>query len=290
MAEHIKLTGLYKEAYSQIKAELLGNAEKSRATQDALQDIESMLLHAGRANTPINDLFPEGLTIFCASVLESLPAVSVDAKYKRKRARRIWGFSVLGAAVLLMTALSFWYFGLFAFWKNGMWAPVNDPVNYARTEIHLWRGSSQPFTLAIDLNNLDANKGKILYADESGGADEDSCRITVGEVGYHEKGDRRQYWIMLYCYADYDLKHTTYYYPRQVPIGNEDNPVHSMIVADKSYAPLSLYGEGGGERDYQKIAFYLIEGKTKDILEHPLITLNFWILDGYRYTRTGWAR
>lgn len=290
MAMNNKLTGLYKEAYSQIKAELSQNAEKSQATQEALQDIENMLLNASCENTPIKDLFPEGLTIFCASVRVSLPAIPVDAKYKRKRSRRIWEISILGVVVLLMTALSLWYFGLFAFLKNGMWALVYDQGNYACSELHLWRGRSQPFTLEIDLNDLDSNKGKILYSDESGSADEAGCRITVGEVGYHERGDRRQYWIMLYCYADYDLKHTTYYYPRLVPIGNEDNPVHSMNVADKIYTPLGLYGEGGGECDYQKIAFYLIESKTNDILENPLIALNFWILDGYRYTRTGWDR
>ena len=100
-----------------------------------------------------------------------------------------------------------------------MWALVNKTANRSCNDIGLWRGTSQPWTIKLDMNDLDSNIGKILFADESGSPTQDDCKITVGEVGFNEANRKRQYWLRLDCFADYDLDHTTYYFPQETPTG-----------------------------------------------------------------------
>ena len=288
MLGQIKLTGQYKEIYKQIKAEILANAEHNQSTRDAIKDIRDILFRAEKDNQPLDELFPDGLSLFCSSVVSSLPGIPVGKKYKGRKSKGRKLLILIVLFMIILTIFSEIHFDLFAYWRYGMWVLIGDVDNQSVTEIGLERGSSQPFTVTIDMNNLEKNIGQDLFVDENFRSDRKDCKITVGDIGFNEIDGKRVYWVSFYCYADYDLSHTIYYYPRLAPQGDENYLASSVIYNGQETIPIPIHGVGGGSKNYEVVVFDFLTVDPDSKIQDQEVTINFWVLDGFKYVRTGW--
>ena len=288
MKNHVFLTGKYKEAFKQVSAEILDHWQHNPETVEILMDIERMLFNASNEGVSVDELFPEGIASFCYSVIEAQPQISLKDKHRKKRAKKLALITTISIICISVLFLSLWYFGLIKFWKNGMWALISDQNNRSLSSVILKRPTDQPYTVTIDLNNLDSNTGKVLYIDERGWDDEDQCSIVVGKVGFTEINGLKQFWVEFKCFADYSVDHATYYIPRVFPTGEEDFVISEMVFEDEVITPVPIHGIGGGGRDYELVVFDLVKISSNYTLDNSSLTLKFWVLDGIRYSRTSW--
>ena len=285
-----KLSRTYKRAFRQIEAYIRKKAQRSEATDEALAEVHRLLEEAGAEGRGLQELFPEGLEDFCLSVLQTLPRYTVEEQWSIGRVKRIRRGVLGGGSAVLAACLLLWYFGIFAYWSDGMWALADDKRNCGHSEIGLYRGTEQPWMLEIDLRDLDSNKGKGLDDPEN----LFGCSVEVNRVGYLEQDNgKRQYWVEFACYGDYSMNHTRYYYPdvtNEKP-GNGSGVGSSLVFAGEERPNgIRLYGTGPAKRDAYLYTFYLMETDAETVEENPVATLKFWQLGGNYYWRTGWGK
>ena len=289
--KHLRVNRTYKRAYQQIKGYIRQKVQRSQAADDAMEEIRRLLEDGCAEGRTLEELFPQGLEDFCVSIVETLPRYTVEEEWhirRTKRLRRIIGCAgtVLAAACLLL-----WYFGIFAYWNEGMWALTGDERNHEYHEIGTALGTAQPMTLELDLSDLDSNIGTMLL--EPGELGE--CSIVVKKVWYsEERNGRRVYQVVLDCKGDYSLDHTTYYYPIVHPttdIGNGSGINSSVLFHGEEVPNAMLFtGKGPADRDGIPYSFVFLTTDEQALREDPTVTLNFWMLGGHSYWRTGWGR
>lgn len=290
MKEKSRLNGTYKRAYRQIASYIRRKAQRSALTAETLGEVRRLLEDACTEGRPLEEVFPDGLEDFCLSVLQTLPRYTVEEEWHICRVRRLRRW-VLGSGALAAAAcLLLWYFGIFAYWDDGMWALPGQTRNCEQSDIGAMRGTQQPFVLELDLRNLESNRGRaLLEPGELGG-----CRIEVLEVFCSEERDgTREYMLQLACYGEYSLTHMQYYYPETglTPDRGNGSGINSSVAYEGKEIPngVRLCGEGPNERDYYACLFHFLTLEEGEELSDPIVTLKFWLLAGQSYRRTGWG-
>lgn len=263
-----------------IKMEIHTKAQRSPDTTKALAETYQLLEQAQADQTSLDEIFGEGLDEFCNSVLSDLPQFTLEERYARLRKKARRHILLSFTAVLSVCAILLWYFGIFSFWSDGMWALVGETQNHSLLE----KLNMQPASVDIDLSDFDSNAGKVLL-------DRDGCRIVVQDI-YTQEGNDGSIWycVAFHSYAAYNLRETVYFWPRLYQEGQEGRLDYTAFAKldDKDYN-VGLRADGPHGREYARFDVYLINLPSDYDLSKP-VKVTFTLFDVYQYIRTSWGR
>ncbi|MEF2248828.1 MULTISPECIES: hypothetical protein [unclassified Paenibacillus] len=191
------LKGEYKELYNRVVTLLKEDVQPGEERDRAISSMLQLLLEAEAEQRPVPELFPEGFESFYQELVEALPVYTRESRSVKKRKAKM----MLGAAasVLCLTIVLgvLWQTGYIGMWREGIAFAAGslDKYSYDHGVI------DGEFEITIDLNDLDSNKGKVLY-------DKDGLLIDVAvvdEVGLMGGGYR----IHFRSHGKYSLNQAT---------------------------------------------------------------------------------
>jgi len=165
------LTGEYKELYKRLTTLLKEDVQPGQERERAISSMFQLLLEAEAEQRPVSELIPEGFESFYQELVETLPVYTRESRSVKKRKAK-----VMLSAVAILLCLTIIYGMLRQAGYVGMW---REGIAYAAGSLDKYSYDHMvmdgEFEITINLDDLDSNKGKVLY-------DKDGLLIDVAVV------------------------------------------------------------------------------------------------------------
>lgn len=155
------LSGEYATFYNRLKKDLYKDVQKSEALNNVLSDMIDMLLEAINEKRPITDVITVKYEEFYDDLVQSLPQYTKETKYRIQKRKKYIVYTSITVLLCSFIIMCLWNIGILGIWFEGISYAAGSLDKYSSEFII----SDKSYSIDINLDDLESNKGKIVVDD-----------------------------------------------------------------------------------------------------------------------------